>query len=115
MKIPPVIAPRGVFLPARMPFARTEARGVQQGKRETSLSLPLRAPLPSPPGRWLAWANPTLGHSRLRATPPGLRTPDAIHASTAIKSACALFLTNDPAFRRVPNLTVTFLSDLLTP
>lgn len=53
--------------------------------------------------------------AHLRATLPGLRTPDAIHAATALESACVLLLTNDPAFRRVPGLKVMVLSDLSTP
>ncbi len=44
-----------------------------------------------------------------------LRTPDAIHAGTALVEGCGLFVTNDPAFRRVPGLNVVVLSDLLTP
>lgn len=44
-----------------------------------------------------------------------LRTPDAIHASTALTEVCARFVTNDVAFRRVPGLSVTVLRDLLTP
>ena len=43
-----------------------------------------------------------------------LRTPDAIHAATALLAPrCDLFLTNDDTFRRVPNLPVTLLRDLL--
>lgn len=48
--------------------------------------------------------------ARLRAT-TGLKTPDAIHAATALLDNCKLFLTNDPAFRRVPGLEVTVLSE----
>jgi len=44
-----------------------------------------------------------------------LRTPDAIHAGTALVEGCSLFVTNDPAFRRVSGLNVVVLSDLLTP
>jgi len=42
-----------------------------------------------------------------------LKTPDAIHAATAIVSGCVQLLTNDPAFRRVPNLAVVVLSDMI--
>ena len=50
--------------------------------------------------------------ARLRAT-SGLKTPDAIHAATALGAACALFVTNDNDFRRVQELPVTVLDDVL--
>lgn len=52
--------------------------------------------------------------AHLRAT-ANLKTPDAIHAATALDHGCALFLTNDPAFRRVAGLPVTLLSDVVAP
>ncbi len=48
----------------------------------------------------------------LRAT-VGLKTPDAIHAATALLSECALFVTNDPPFRRVSGLPVCLLGEAL--
>ena len=42
-----------------------------------------------------------------------IRTPDAIHAATALLAGCTLFVTNDPAFRRIDGLPVTVLDDLL--
>ena len=51
--------------------------------------------------------------ARLRATLPGLRTPDALHAATAITSDCVLFLTNDSGFRRVPTLNLVVLGEAL--
>jgi predicted nucleic acid-binding protein len=53
--------------------------------------------------------------ARLRATVAGLKTPDAIHAATALASKCELLLTNDPGFRHVSNLRVTLLRDWVTP
>lgn len=50
--------------------------------------------------------------AQLRAT-NGLKTPDAIHAATALLAGCTLFVTNDPAFRRVPSLNVAILSDVI--
>ncbi|MGH2593274.1 MAG: type II toxin-antitoxin system VapC family toxin [Anaerolineae bacterium] len=47
----------------------------------------------------------------LRAT-ADLKTPDAIHAATALSQGCALFVTNDPAFRRVLGLPAAVLSEL---
>lgn len=35
-----------------------------------------------------------------------IRTPDAIHAATALLANCTLFVTNDPVFRRVTGLQV---------
>ncbi len=50
--------------------------------------------------------------ANLRAN-TNLKTPDAIHAATAISEGCTLFLTNDKGFRNVPNLSVVILSDVL--
>jgi predicted nucleic acid-binding protein len=52
--------------------------------------------------------------ARLRATTK-LRTPDAIHAATALNVGCALFVSNDVDFRKVPGLPVVILDDLLKP
>jgi predicted nucleic acid-binding protein len=49
--------------------------------------------------------------ARLRAI-TNLKTPDSIHAATALDAGCNLFITNDAAFRRVPGLNVTVLSQL---
>jgi PIN domain. len=49
--------------------------------------------------------------ARLRGL--GLKTPDALHAATALGQPCALFLTNDPIFRRISNLPVVVLTDVL--
>ena len=43
----------------------------------------------------------------------GLKTPDAIHAATALEMGCALFVTNDSAFRRVPGLNVAVLNEVI--
>ena len=42
--------------------------------------------------------------------PLGLKTPDALHAATGLSAGCALFLTNDSVFTRVPGLPVSVLS-----
>jgi predicted nucleic acid-binding protein len=49
--------------------------------------------------------------AQLRAT-YRLRTPDAIHAATALSENCSLFVTNDQDFKRVPGLNVAVLSDV---
>ncbi len=41
-----------------------------------------------------------------------LRMPDALHAATGIQEGCALFITNDSAFRRVAGLPVIVLNEL---
>ena len=51
--------------------------------------------------------------ARLRAAIPGLRTPDAIHAATALYFHCVLFVTNDTGFRRVPGLTLAILDEVI--
>ena len=51
--------------------------------------------------------------ARLRAAIAGLRTPDALHAATALLAGCTLFLTNDAGFRRIPGLPLAVLDDVL--
>lgn len=51
--------------------------------------------------------------ARLRATIPAMRAPDAIHAAAALLANAALFVTNDRGFRRVPDLPVVLLDDVL--
>jgi predicted nucleic acid-binding protein len=42
-----------------------------------------------------------------------LKTPDAIHAATAINLGCTIFLTNDAGLRNVPGISVVVLKDVL--
>jgi predicted nucleic acid-binding protein len=49
--------------------------------------------------------------ARLRAT-TGLKTPDALHAATALAVGSTLFITNDEGFRRVAGLPVTVLKEV---
>lgn len=48
--------------------------------------------------------------AKYRAEIPGLRTPDALHAATAVVSSCGAFLTNDIGFRRIAGIEVMLLS-----
>lgn len=58
--------------------------------------------LRSPTLRLLPVTRDVLEHAaRLRAAHPGLKTPDAIHAATALDANCAQMLTNDPPFGRL--------------
>ena len=50
--------------------------------------------------------------ARLRAE-SGLKTPDALHAATALQAGCALFITNDTDFRRIQGLPKVVLDDLV--
>jgi predicted nucleic acid-binding protein len=50
--------------------------------------------------------------AQLRAT-NNLKTPDAIHAATALKIGCTQFLTNDAGLRTVSGLSVVVLKDIL--
>ncbi|MCY7321210.1 MAG: PIN domain-containing protein [Phormidesmis sp. CAN_BIN36] len=50
--------------------------------------------------------------ARLRAT-TNLKTPDAIHAATALSGGCTIFLTNDGQFRTVPGLSTIVLREIL--
>lgn len=51
--------------------------------------------------------------AQLRARLVRLRTPDAIHAATALEAGVALFVTNDFGFRGIPGLPVEVLDDVI--
>ena len=64
----------------------------------------------------LTWIPPGLEvadiAARLRAA-HGLKTPDAIHAATAIYAGAPVFLTNDPVFKRVKEIESLVLDEVL--
>jgi predicted nucleic acid-binding protein len=51
--------------------------------------------------------------ARLRAAIPALKTPDAIHAATALLHGCVLFVPTDAGIRRIPGLPLAILDDIL--
>jgi predicted nucleic acid-binding protein len=51
--------------------------------------------------------------ARLRALHTALKTPDAIHAATALLHGCALFVTNDSGFRSITGLPLALLDDVI--
>lgn len=64
----------------------------------------------------IEWQSPSLGiadraaHARAKY---GLRTLDAIQLATALVSAATGFVTNDKSFRRVSDLEILVLDDVL--
>lgn len=50
--------------------------------------------------------------ARLRAE-QNLKTPDAVHAATALLSNCDYLVSNDTGFRRLAGIDVVILSDLI--
>jgi predicted nucleic acid-binding protein len=53
--------------------------------------------------------------ARLRADYSGLKTPDAIHAATALETGVATFITNDTSFQRIAGLKMVTPRDLTAP
>jgi predicted nucleic acid-binding protein len=63
---------------------------------DTRLSTAYEQLFPSPEMQPLSITTAVLREAaRLRAAVPPLRTPDAIHAATALLAGCVLFVTND--------------------
>lgn len=50
--------------------------------------------------------------ARLRAE-TNLKTPDALHAATALMASCQMFLTNDYDYKRIPGLPAVILREVL--
>jgi predicted nucleic acid-binding protein len=62
------------------------------------------------------WLPPTVAIARRAAiirAEFNLRTPDAIHAATALISGATALITNDHMFRRIPGLEVVLLDEML--
>lgn len=50
--------------------------------------------------------------ARIRAVTK-LKTPDAIHAATALANGCVQFITNDADYRNLASLPVTILKEII--
>lgn len=51
--------------------------------------------------------------AEMRAKVPKLRSPDAIHAATAIQQTASCFLSNDLAFRNIAGFKVILLDEVI--
>ncbi|MDE2839617.1 MAG: type II toxin-antitoxin system VapC family toxin [Chloroflexota bacterium] len=96
---------------SEMVIAETLVKPLREGHAE--LEAAFRAVFAAPevqlvPATRQVWEDA----ARIRVA-SGLKTPDALHAATALRSGCALFITNDTDFRRVRNLPIVVLDDLL--
>ena len=60
------------------------------------------------PATRLAWEEAARLRAEARLTPS-----DALHAATAKQAGCALFITNDADFRRIRDLPIVVLDDLI--
>ena len=100
-----------ILVCSELVLAETLVRPIREG--DTDLEMALRAVFAAPEFQLVSstrklWEDT----ARLRAE-TGLKTPDALHAATALSVGCALFITNDTDFRRVQGMSVVVLSDLL--
>ena len=57
-------------------------------------------------------ANVLRAAARIRATSK-MKTPDAIHAATALSVGCARFITNDTDYQKLSSLSVVVLKELV--
>jgi predicted nucleic acid-binding protein len=81
---------------------------------QTSLEQKFEQFFVAPGFRLIPLTQPILREAaRLRATIAKLRTPDALHAATALTVGHDLFVTNDYGFRGIPESKVTILQDLV--
>jgi len=64
----------------------------------------------------LDWIQPTLDiadrSAQMRAQ-YNLRTPDALQAATAVTAGATALVSNDPIFRRIPDLEIAILDEML--
>ena len=100
-----------VVVCSELVMAETLVRPIREGNAD--LEAAFRAVFAAPevsliPATRQLWEDT----ARLRAE-SGLKTPDALHAATALRAGCALFITNDTDFRRVHELPIVVLDDLI--
>ena len=92
-------------------LAETLVRPIRESN--TDLEMALRAVFAAPEFQLVSTTRQLWEDTaRLRAE-TGLKTPDALHAATALSVGCALFITNDTDFRRVQGMSIVVLNDLL--
>ena len=100
-----------ILVCSELVLAETLVRPIREGNAD--LEMALRAVFAAPEVQLVATTRQLWEDTaRLRAE-TGLKTPDALHAATALSVGCALFITNDTDFRRVQGMPVVVLNDLL--
>ena len=82
-------------------------------ENHADLEAAFRAVFAAPEVQLVAATRQLWEHAAHLRAATGLKTPDALHAATALHAGCDLFVTNDTDFRRVPGLPVVMLDDLL--
>ena len=100
-----------VVVCSELAIAETLVRPIRDANED--LETAFRAVFSAPDVRLVPATRRLWEHTaRLRAE-TGLKTPDALHAATALQTGCELFITNDTDFRRVQSLPVVILDDIL--
>lgn len=92
-------------------IAETLVRSIREGN--TGLEAAFRAVFAAPEVDLIPATRELWDDTAHLRTETGLKTPDALHAATALRAGCALFITNDADFHRVQGLPVVVLADLL--
>ena len=100
-----------VVVCSELVIAETLVRPLREGHAE--LEAAFRAIFAAPEVRLVPTTRRLWEDTARLRDETSLKTPDALHATTALREGCDLFVTNDTDFRRVPGLPVVVLDDLL--
>lgn len=100
-----------ILVCSELVLAETLVRPIREG--DTDLEMALRAVFAAPEFQLVTSTRQLWEDTARLCAETGLKTPDALHAATALSVGCALFITNDTDFRRVQGMSVVVLSDLL--